>query len=188
MNGSIITITEEHKIIKRCLNGDADQYAVLVDRYSAMVFNVAYRMLGDADIANDMAQDSFISAYTALENFKFGSKFSSWLYRIVVNKCRDHLKVQKETVDVDEIAGLVPSRAQTPEQALSSHQTEDMIQKALSALPVDQREVIVLKHIEGLDYGEIEDILCVGASALKVRAHRGREKLKELLEGMGVTA
>jgi RNA polymerase sigma-70 factor (ECF subfamily) len=185
MNGSMIT--EEHEIIKRCLNGDADQYAVLVDSYSAMAFNVAYRMLGNASIAKNLAQDSFISAYTALENFKFDSKFSSWLYRIVVNKCRDHLKTQKETVSVDEIAWLVPSQAQTPEQALSSRETGDMIQKALRALPVDQREVIVLKHVEGLDSGEIEDILSVGVNALKVRAHRGREKLKELLEGMGVT-
>ena len=185
INGS--TITEEHEIIKQCLNGDADQYAVLVDRYSAMAFNIAYRIVGDADVAKDMAQESFISAYTALEDFKFGSKFSSWLYRIVVNKCRDHHKAAKEATTVDEIVELVPARGQTPEQASSSRQTGDMIQKALSILPVEQREVIVLKHVEGLDYGEIADILGVGVNALKVRAHRGRERLKELLEGMGVT-
>ncbi len=185
MNGS--TITEEHEIIKQCLNGDADQYAVLVDRHSAMAFNIAYRIVGDAEAAKDMAQESFISAYNALENFRFGSKFSSWLYRIVVNKCRDHLRAAQKTAALDEIAELVPARGQTPEQSSSSRQTGDMIQKALSALPVDHREVIVLKHVEGLDYGEIADILGVGVNALKVRAHRGRERLKELLEGMGVT-
>ena len=185
LNGS--STTEEHAIIKLCLNGDADQYAVLVDRYSAMAFNIAYRIVGDADAAKDMAQESFISAYTALEDFKFGSKFSSWLYRIVVNKCRDHLKSAQETAAIDEIAELVPARGQTPEQALSSRQTGDMIQIALSRLPVEHREVIVLKHVEGLDYGEIADILGVKVNALKVRAHRGRESLKELLEGMGVT-
>lgn len=184
MNGS--TTTEEHEIIKQCLNGDADQYAVLVNRYSAMAFNISYRMLGDADLAKDMAQESFISAYTGLENFRFGSKFSTWLYRIAVNKCRDHLRSAQETAVVDEIAEMVPARGQTPEQASSSRQTGDMIQEALSALPVEHREVLVLKHVEGLDYGEIADILGVGVNALKVRAHRGRERLKELLEEVGV--
>ncbi len=185
MNGS--TIAKEHDIIMQCLNGNADQFAVLVDRYSAMAFNVAYRMLGDADVAKDMAQESFISAYSALGDFKFGSKFSSWLYRIVVNKCRDHLKIDKDMASVDEIAELVPACGQTPEQAMLSLQTGDMIQEALSALPIEYREVIVLKHVEGLDYGEIANILSVEVNSLKVRAHRGRERLKKLLEGMGVS-
>ena len=67
-------------------------YSVLVDRYKDMAYNIAFRMSGDADVAKDMAQESFIAAYNALEDFKFNSKFSSWLYRIVVNKCRDHFK------------------------------------------------------------------------------------------------
>ncbi len=178
---------DESFIIKQCLDGDTDQYAVLVDRYKSMAFNIAYRMLGDADAANDMAQESFISAYAALKDFKQGSKFSSWLYRIVVNKCRDYLRSGRETVPVEEIAELRAGSSMTPEQAVSSRQTGDAIQKALSALPAEYRELIVLKHIEELDYREIADILDVSVGALKVRAHRGREMLKKLLEGMGVT-
>ncbi len=178
--------TDEHEIIRQCLDGDADRYAILVDRYKALAYNVAYRMLGDADIAKDMSQESFISAYTSLEYFQFSSKFSSWLYRIVVNKCKDHLRTVRETVQVDEISDIVPSGGQTPEQTASFQQTGDVIQKALNSLPEDYREVLVLKHIEELDYREIADILGVGVNALKVRAHRGREMLKELLEGMGV--
>ena len=178
---------DESFIIRQCLDGDTDQYAVLVDRYKSMAYNIAYRMLGDADAANDMAQESFISAYAALKDFKQGSKFSSWLYRIVVNKCRDYLRSRRETVPVEEIAEIRAGDTMTPEQAMSSRQTGDAIQEALSALPAEYREVIILKHIEELDYREIADILDVRLGALKVRAHRGREMLKKLLVGMGVT-
>lgn len=183
----IRTPEEEYSIIQHCLDGDAEQFAVLVDRYKAMMYNVAYRMLGDGDAANDMAQAAFISAYVSLRDFKFGSQFSSWLYRIVVNKCRDYLKSGKQTVPVEEMGELIAAREATPEEAASSRQTGDAIQKALGALPPEYREVIVLKHVEELDYREIADILGVTVNALKVRAHRGREMLRRLLEEMGIT-
>lgn len=184
---SATTPEEEYAIIKKCLAGDAEQYSVLVDRYKDMAYNIAYRMLGDADIAKDMAQESFIAAYNALGDFKFNSRFSSWLYRIVVNKCRDHFKASKETVPVDEICDYIAGQDPTPEQAAACRQAGDVVQQALNGLPRDYREVIILKHIEGLDYQEIADALGVSISALKVRAHRGREMLKKLLEGAGVT-
>ena len=178
---------EEQTIIAQCLDGDSDRYAVLVDRYQAMAYNVAYRMLGDGDAAKDMAQESFISAYAGLRDFQRGSKFSSWLYRIVVNKCKDHLRGVRETVPVDEVCEILPTCGQTPEEALSAHQTGDVIQGALNELPVEYREVIVLKHIEELDYQEISAILGVTVNALKVRAYRGREMLRQVLEGRGVS-
>jgi RNA polymerase sigma-70 factor (ECF subfamily) len=180
-------MVEEYTIIKQCLAGDAGQYAILVDRYKTMAFNIAYRLLGDADIAKDMAQESFISAYGALGYFKFNAKFSSWLYRIVVNKCRDHFKASKETVTVDDICDTIAGQDRTPEQAMACRQTGDLVQIALNGLPPDYREVLILKHIEGLDYQEIADALGVSVSALKVRAHRGRELLRKLLGEMGVT-
>jgi len=179
---------DEEKIIKRCLDGDSEEYALLVDRYKDMAYNIAYRMVGDEDIAKDLAQESFIAAYGALEEFRRGSKFSSWLYRIVVNKCKDHLRAGRETVQVDEMSDVIPAGERDPEQAASARQTGDVVQKALDLLPVEYRDVIVLKHLEELDYQEIAEILGVKVNALKVRAHRGREMLKRLLEGMGVSA
>jgi len=176
------TATEEHETIRRCLNGEPEQYALLVDKYKAMAYNIAYRMLGDADSARDMAQESFISAYEGLENYRYGAKFSSWLYRIVVNKCKDHLRAGRDTVQIDDIRDIIPDGARSPEQAASLRQTGDVIQKALNSLPAEYREVIVLKHLEELDYHEISDILGVSVNTLKVRAHRGRERLKELLQ------
>jgi RNA polymerase sigma-70 factor (ECF subfamily) len=178
----------EHEIIKQCLTGDRDGFALLVDRYKDMACNIAFRLVGDRDAAGDMAQESFIAAYSALADFRQGSKFSSWLYRIVVNKCKDHLRTRRETVPVDDVSEILPGRELTPEQALSSRQTCDAVQIALNALPLEYREVIVLKHIEELDYQEIANILGLSVNALKVRAHRGRERLKQLLQGTGVGA
>jgi RNA polymerase sigma-70 factor (ECF subfamily) len=184
---SVDKVEEEYAVIRKCLAGDPDQYAVLVDTYKDMAYNIAFRMLGDADAAKDMAQESFIAAYNALGDFKFNAKFSSWLYRIVMNKCRDYYRAGRETIPVDEICEFVEGSDRSPEQAASCRQAGDAVQHALNRLPPDYREVIILKHIEGLDYQEIADSLGVSVSALKVRAHRGREMLRKLLEGMGVT-
>ncbi len=178
---------DEKAVIRRCLDGDRDSYSVLVDRYKTMVYNVAFRMVGDEDTAKDLAQESFIAAYAGLEHFRFGSKFSSWLYSIVLNKCRDHLKLAKDTVPTDEIAEVLPDSGTSPEQDASARQSRDALQRALDALPEEYREVLVLKHIEELDYEEISAITGAGIAALKVRAHRGREMLKKVLEQAGVT-
>ncbi len=178
---------DEKAVIRRCLDGDRDSYSVLVDRYKTMVYNVAYRMVGDEDTAKDLAQESFIAAYEGLERFRFGSKFSSWLYSIILNKCRDHLKLSKDTVPTEEIAEVLPDSGTSPEQDAAASQNRDVLQQALDALPEEYREVLVLKHIEELDYGEISAITGAGIAALKVRAHRGREMLKKILEQAGVT-
>ncbi len=183
---STASAEEEYAVIRKVLAGDREQYAVLVTRYKDMAYNIAFRLLGDADAAKDMAQEGFIAAYNALGDFQFNSRFSSWLYRIVVNKCRDHFRAGKETVPVDEICDYVAGPEPSPEKAASCRQTGDAVQQALDGLPPDYREVIVLKHIEGLDYQQIAETLGVSVAALKVRAHRGREMLRKLLEAQGV--
>lgn len=177
--------SEEYSIIRQCLNGNADMYAILVERYKDMIYNIAYRMLGDMEAANDIAQESFISAYVALKDFKRDSKFSSWLCSITINKCKDYLRTKKDTISIDEIAEVSTAKIATPEETVYKRQLDQDIQIALNELPEDYREAIVLKHIEGLDYKEMEDILGISANALKVRTHRGREMLKKLLKERG---
>lgn len=178
--------TDEEVIIRKCLDGNTDSYAVLVDRYKKMVYNVAFRMTGDGDRAEDLAQESFIAAYEGLGQFRFGAKFSSWLYSIVLNRCRDHLRKARETVSTDDIASVRPDPAPSPERTAAEHQSRDALQRALDTLPAEYREVLILKHIQELDYQEISAITGMGVSALKVRAHRGREMLREVLEEAGV--
>lgn len=176
---------EEFRIIKQCIKGDADAYAILVERYKDMAYNVAYRMVGDHDTSTDIAQESFIAAYVALKDYKNDSKFSSWLCSIVMNKARDFLSSKKNNVSIDDIAELCASKTPSPEEIVSKKQLARDIQTVLNLIPTEYREAIVLKHIEGLDYKEMETILGVSANTLKVRTHRGREMMKEILKERG---
>jgi len=161
---------------------NTDAYEVLVNRYKEMVYNMACRMVGDMETANDISQESFISAYGALEEFRGNSKFSTWLGSIVLNKCRDYLKGRKIHVPLDEIPETATHYSGTnPEQELGRKQLRDEVQVALNELPVEYREAIILKHMEGLDYKEMEAVLNVSAGALKVRTHRAREMMKDVL-------
>lgn len=177
--------TDEQEIIRRCLAGERDAYATLVDRYKSMAYTVAYRIIGDGDEAKDLAQEGFIAAYQHLRQFRSGSRFSTWLCSIVVNKCRDHLRTRKDVVPVDDLAGFRAPASADPERAAADGEASAALQKALNALPPEYREVLVLKHIEGWDYGEIAVALGISVGALKVRAHRGREMLKGLLGRAG---
>jgi RNA polymerase sigma-70 factor, ECF subfamily len=177
---------DEETIIRQCLDGNTNVYTVLVDRYKTMAYNVAVRMLGDGDAAKDASQESFIAAFERLRQFKFGAKFSSWLYTIVLNKCRDHLRSTKKSISTEDLEDLRTDTGTSPEQYAVEHQRKDRLQRALDALPAEYREVLVLKHIEELDYQEIAEITGMGISALKVRAHRGREMLRKKLEDTGV--
>jgi RNA polymerase sigma-70 factor (ECF subfamily) len=179
--------TEEDEIIRSCLAGDTDRYAVLVERYRTLAFTVAFRMLGDGDEANDAAQDSFIAAYGSLKAFRAGSKFSTWLYRIVLNRCQDRLRARRSTVPVEDVAGELRDPRRGPEGAAEEREEGGLLQQALDRLPPDYREALVLKHIEGLSYEEMSEVLGATVGALKVRAHRGRELLRDQLERSGVT-
>lgn len=179
--------SDEYTVIRRCLQGEQEQFSLLVERYQSMAYTVAYRMLGDQDEANDVGQESFIAAYEGLKGFQFNAKFSTWLYRIVMNKCTDRLRSAKHRVSVDTIADVKASDAATPEENASSRESHDQLQSALNKLPPEYREAVVLKHIEELDYEEMSHILGQAVGTLKVRTYRGREMLKKALEEAGVT-
>jgi len=173
---------EEYSIIRQCIDGNPEAYAILVRRYQDMIYNVTYRILGDPEGANDMAQETFISAYMALKDFKNSSKFSSWLCSIAINKCRDNLRSRKDSIPLDDIEEVCASNMANPEEMTHKRQVMQNLQRALNALPRDYKEVIILKHVEGLDYREMETILGVSANVLKVRTYRARETLKEILK------
>jgi len=183
----MIMQAEEYSLIEQCRNGNSEAYSVLVERYQEMIYNVAYRMLGDRDTAYDISQESFISAYDGLKRFRSDSKFSTWLYSITVNKCRDYLRCRKPDVPLDEVTEILPSKMPDPEDSLHQKQLGQTLQAAIGALPEDYREVIVLKHVEGLDYKEMESILGVSANTLKVRTYRAREMLRKVLLEAGVS-
>ncbi len=176
------SVTEEEEAIERCRRGDREAYGPLVERYQRMVFTLAYRMLGDENAAKDAVQESFIAAYLSLGSFRKNSKFSSWLCGITLHKCRDVLRDRHDTVPLGDVEAVLFDHRADPATHAQRRQEEDILQAALDQLPAEYREVIVLKHIRGLDYGEIQELTGASISALKVRTYRAREMLKTLLK------
>ena len=172
----------------RCLKQDQDAFGQLVERYATVIVNVAYRMVGDRTEAEDLAQETFVAAFKALPTFRAESKFSTWLYRIAVNKCKDWLRVKRpgqsvHDVDIEEVFDDRVVEERTPERLLSQQQVAARLDQAIQRLPPLYREAFVLKHVEGLSYEEMQEIVGVNVDTLKMRVYKGRLQLsRELAE------
>lgn len=182
---------DENAIIVRCLAGERQAYAVLVERYKDLVHDLVYRMVGDSDEAEDISQEAFIQAYRSLREFRRESRFSTWLCRIALNRSKDTLRRRGREVglpasrDGEPYVPDVVDERETPPVALERREREELVHRTLARLPVRYREVVVLRHIEGLEYREIGAILGIPAGAARVRTFRGREMLRRLLEREG---
>lgn len=179
---------DEAKLVARSLNHDPDAFGQLVERYASVIVNLAYRMVGDRAQAEDLAQDTFLTAFKALPTFRAESKFSTWLYRIAANKCKDWLRVKQpgkglHDVDVEDAPDGRMVEDRTPERVLMQQQVADQLDRAIQRLPPLYREAFVLKHVEGLSYEEMQDILGVSTDTLKMRVYKGRVQLsRDLME------
>jgi RNA polymerase sigma-70 factor (ECF subfamily) len=179
---------DEAKLIARSLRQDSDAFGQLVERYATVIVNLAYRMVGDRTEAEDLAQETFVAALKSLPTFRAESKFSTWLYRIAANKCKDWLRAKRpgqslHDVDVEEVLDDRVVEDRTPERLLSQQQVAAQLDRAIQRLPPLYREAFVLKHIEGLSYEEMQEILSVNADTLKMRVYKGRLQLsRELAE------
>jgi len=167
-------------LIARCKAGETAAFEGLVVRYQRVLFTVAVRMLGDRDAASDAAQNAFIKAYQKLETFDSGRRFFSWIYRILVNEClnarRGHTVHEPLTPAVASVGG--------PDDALEAAERRGRVQTAILALPLEYREVIVLRHYGGLSYEEIGDALHVPAKTVKSRLHTAKQRLAGMLRGL----
>jgi RNA polymerase sigma factor (sigma-70 family) len=184
------TDMEELELIGAARGGDRQVFNELVIRYQAIAYNVAYRILGNPDAAADATQDAFISAYRGMARFRGGS-FKAWLLRIVTNACYDQLRAQKRhpTSSLDAILvtgsfdhALHGERDEQPEQHAERRELGQLIQRGLSALPPDQRAVVVLADIQEIKYNEIARILNISLGTVKSRLSRGRRKLRDYLQ------
>lgn len=172
------------EVVARVLAGDREAFRILVRRHQDALFGHALRMTGQGDVAADLVQRSLIKAYTSLDRCRDPDKFGGWAFRIVANQCKDYLKnVRRRNVDLDAI-GPVAGEAD-PDEDLTRSELRRRLDAALAQLPADQREAFVLKHEEGYAYEEMAELLEVSVGALKMRVHRARERLAELLEGEG---
>lgn len=185
----------EADIIRASQCGDLESFNQLVLVHQDRIFNIAVRILGDDELAADVVQDAFISAFRNIAGFRNGS-FKVWLTRIIVNKCYDELRRRKqhlslplevETSDGDEIdsPSWLTDPALTPEQEVEARELTRTIQDGLNALPTDFRAVLVLVDVQGLDYAEVADTLRLPIGTVKSRLARARLRLREQLRGTG---
>ncbi|HEV2150482.1 MAG TPA: RNA polymerase sigma factor [Longimicrobiaceae bacterium] len=171
-------------VVVRVLSGETGCYAVLVERYQAVLHRYARGMLRDADLASDVVQDSFVKAYTHLESCRDPSRFGAWLYRIVVNRCRDQLKRRRRTVvPLEEHTAAAPD-SDGPALRTDRAELREALEGALAALPEHQREAFLLRHVDGRSYDEMAPMLNASVSALKMRVLRARSALQATLQGV----
>ena len=187
-----VTGPDDAQLVARSLKQDHEAFGQLIDRHASTIVNLAYRMVGNRAEAEDLAQESFLAAFKALSTFRADSKFSTWLYRIAANKCKDWLRAKRPgqgqyDIDVDDALDYYVAEERTPERLLSQQQVAQQLDQAIQRLPPLYREAFVLKHIEGLSYEEMEAMLGVNGDALKMRVYKGRLQLSKELVALDPT-
>ncbi|CAG0953624.1 RNA polymerase sigma-H factor [Anaerolineales bacterium] len=184
---------DEPALIQTAQRGDLDSFNTLILHYQDTVFNTALRILGDEDLAEDAAQEAFISAFRSINTFRGGS-FKAWLLRTVTNACYDELRRQKrrpttplepETNDGEEVDSprWMADPNLTPDQQFEADELEHAIQHCLEMLPTEFRTVVVLADIQGMDYTEVATAARVPLGTIKSRLARARLRLRECLRG-----
>ena len=185
-----MTREQEATIIKQVLEGDVNAFEGLVKEYEKNVYNLALRMTGDPEDAADMAHDAFIKAYSSLSSFRGDSKFSVWLFRIVSNLCLDFLRSRKRrptvslSVENDEGEDMefeIADESQSPETLLEQKLTREAVRCGLDSLPPEQRQILLLREIQGLSYEEIAQVLELESGTVKSRIFRARKRLSAFL-------
>lgn len=176
----ILEINDDFSLIKRFIEGDETTFRTLVYRHKERVRNIIYLTINYSDSVDDIAQEVFITVYKNLKYFRFESQFTTWLYRITVNKCKDHLRKMK----IRSI--FIPSKEIEEEKGYNqideNLDVPDIVRKAISKLPEKLRVPLLLKDIEGFSYQEIADTVQCEIGTVKSRIFRAREGLRNILK------
>ncbi len=164
------------EVITRVLSGDAEAFGILIRRYEPGLHRFATRMLGSADAAADAVAEGLVRAYRHLDGCREPARFRTWVYRIVVNRCKSHLSRRPSAdLSLDDLPPL-PDPADNA-TALERAEQLTLLTRALAALSAEKREAFVLKHVEGLSYEEMAVVTGARVPTLKMRVHRAREAL-----------
>lgn len=172
---------EDRELVQRCLKGELDAASDLVDRYQRRLFNVAFRMLGNVQDAEDVTQTVFGNAFLSLERYDGRYRFFSWIYRMAVNESLNAIKRRKRMVGLDGQGELAAPNA-TSDQAAEA---EERVGKALRDLKPDDRAVVILRHFVSFSYEEIAEVLEVPVRTVKSRLFTARERLRLALLAQG---
>ena len=201
MNGFFKTqsdpIDTEMRLVRAVQAGDMSAFDGLVHRHKDRLFNLVYRFLEDYQEADECAQEIFIKVFKSINTFRFESTFSTWLYRIAVNTCKNRIKSsgyrwKKKTVPIENPEGSkdgnpfseIANGALNPMAELEKKERWMRIQKAINSLPEEQNTVVVLRDIQGLTYQEISDITGLNLGTVKSKLARARLALRDILKNM----
>lgn len=166
-------------LMELAAHGDMDAFGQIVLRYQTEAWRVAYRFTGDATEAEDLAQKAFIRIFEASSRYKPTASFRTYLYRIINRLCLDHVR-KKRPVHVEELP-TVTDPGPSPGEVARRKERDVMVQKAVEALPRNQRMAIILRYFEGLGWAEIADIMGVSTKAVERLLARGRNALEDTL-------
>ncbi|MGE0462417.1 MAG: RNA polymerase sigma factor [Vicinamibacterales bacterium] len=184
----------DEELVAKSVAGDADSFNQLILRWERPIYALAYRVIGRDEDARDVVQETFLRAFRALPGFKGQAKFSSWLYRIALNLCRDWIRRQKRTpvvaapegVDVIELAAE-QGPVESIEDLVARNQLSASVAVAMQKLPEEQRTAVILKEYHGLTFQEIADLQGCPLSTVKTRLYQGLSVLRRDLESQGMT-
>ena len=179
----------EALLIERCQQGDTLAFDRLVEQHGQWVYNLAYRMIGDRDEAEDVAQEAFVRAFTAIKGFRRGSSFSTWLYRVAANVCLDEIKRRRRRpapasalMSDDDRPPDPPDPAPDAAAQVEAAERRELVRRAIAALPAHHRLPLVLYDLQGCSYDEIAGIMKTNIGTVKSRLNRARLALKQALE------
>ncbi|MGE5189289.1 MAG: RNA polymerase sigma factor [Gemmatimonadota bacterium] len=190
MTGSGHPVPPDEDLIRASVAGDDGAFRALFERYKKRAFAVALGIVGDPDEAQDVVQDAFIKAYYNLGEFRFGSNFYTWFYRLLVNQAIDRWRKTSRAaaVSLDEkrLSGesSPPDAAafpRTPEELTGNRELMEALGRAIGALPEYHRAVIVLREVDGLTYEQIAKVMKCSVGTVMSRLHYARAKLREAL-------
>jgi len=181
----------DEDLVARSKTGDTDSFNQLVKRWERPIFALAYRTLGREQDARDVTQETFLRAFRALGGFKGDAKFSSWLYRIALNLCRDWMRKDRRTpvvavpegVEMEQLAAE-GGPSETVEDLAARAELSGIVRTAMEKLPAEQRESIILKEYHGLTFQEIADLMKCPLSTVKTRVYQGLSTLRKELGDM----
>lgn len=178
-------MTDERELIRRAKKGDSDAFRLLVEEYQTAVYRLALRMCGESG-AEDAAQEAFVAAWRGLPRFRGECRFSTWLYRLTTNAAIDYLRrEQKQRTDGDLDDLPLADDSPSPQEQAERSETQQRVRKALAALSEEHRQILLLRYMQELDYGEIAQALHISEGTVKSRINRAKARLRELLAQEG---
>lgn len=176
-------MNDEQRLIERAQKGDTAAFEAVVNQHAQQVYNLALRLVQNAQEAEDIAQECFVRAWRALPTFRADAKFSTWLYRIVTNLCYNRLpqlKQELQAVDADEQEFLVDT-AVSIEHTLLNEEIHAELYRAIETLSDSHRLLITLRHLQGMSYDEIAQVTEMPLGSIKTGIFRARRELRQMI-------